>query len=82
MLASRYSTADLAHQYQILHILSEQKQEFGQQIADFLLQMQSLWDQLALSEPKWKCNEDAKLYQEYRDQQRLNQFLMALNQTF
>ncbi|WOH13399.1 hypothetical protein DCAR_0832909 [Daucus carota subsp. sativus] len=67
LLASRYTTSDLSHQYQIMNFLS---------------QIQSLWDQLTLSEPKWLHTEDATLYHAYRDQQRLIQFLMALTQDF
>ncbi|KAJ4970173.1 hypothetical protein NE237_003272 [Protea cynaroides] len=48
LLASWFTTADLAHQYQILNSLTNLKQEQGQLVADFLSQMQSLWDQLAL----------------------------------
>ncbi|KAJ4952783.1 hypothetical protein NE237_029615 [Protea cynaroides] len=79
LLASRYTTADLAHQYQILISLANLKHEQGQLVADFLPQMQSLWDQLSMSEPKWKSSEDAILFQTYRDQQRLMQFLMPLH---
>nr|XP_017251186.1 PREDICTED: uncharacterized protein LOC108221814 [Daucus carota subsp. sativus] len=82
LLASRYTTSDLSHQYQIMSSLSKQKQEPGQPVADFLSQIQSLWDQLTLSEPKWLHTEDATLYHTYRDQQRLIQFLMALTQDF
>ncbi|WOG96566.1 hypothetical protein DCAR_0415902 [Daucus carota subsp. sativus] len=82
LLASRYTTSDLSHQYQIMSSLSKQKQEPGQPVADFLSQIQSLWDQLTLSEPKWLYTEDATLYHTYRDQQRLIQFLMALTQDF
>ncbi|WOH12602.1 hypothetical protein DCAR_0832108 [Daucus carota subsp. sativus] len=67
LLASRYTTSDLSHQYQIMNFLS---------------QIQSFWDQLTLSEPKWLHTEDATLYHTYRDQQRLIQFLMALTQDF
>ncbi|WOH06591.1 hypothetical protein DCAR_0626019 [Daucus carota subsp. sativus] len=77
LLASRYTTSNLSHQYQIMSSLSKQKQEPGQPVADFLSQIQSLWDQLTLSEPKWLHTEDATLYHTYRDQQRLIQFLMA-----
>ncbi|WOH02105.1 hypothetical protein DCAR_0521493 [Daucus carota subsp. sativus] len=82
LLESRYTTSDLSHQYQIICSLSKQKQESGQPVAEFLSQLQSLWDQLALSEPKWLHTEDGTLYHAYRDQQRLIQFLMALTQDF
>ena len=82
LLASRYTTSDLSHQYQIMSSLNKQKQESGQPVADFLSQIQSLWDQLTLSEPKWLHTDDATLYQTYRDQQRLIQFLMALTPDF
>nr|XP_017242655.1 PREDICTED: uncharacterized protein LOC108214919 isoform X3 [Daucus carota subsp. sativus] len=82
LLASRYTVSDLSHQYQIMSSLNKQKQESGQPVADFLSQIQSLWDQLTLSEPKWLHTDDATLYQTYRDQQRLIQFLMALTPDF
>ncbi|WOH05162.1 hypothetical protein DCAR_0624576 [Daucus carota subsp. sativus] len=82
LLASRYTTSDLSHQYQIMSSLSKQKQEPGQPVADFLSQIQSLWDQLTLSEPKWLHTEDVTLYHTYCDQQRLIQFHMALTQDY
>ncbi|GMY14910.1 Zinc finger, CCHC-type [Fagus crenata] len=42
--------------------------------------MSVLWDQLALMEPKWTV--DAELYYQYREETRLVQFLMALQDDF
>ncbi|KAK3000590.1 hypothetical protein RJ639_021023 [Escallonia herrerae] len=44
--------------------------------------MSYLWDQLALSEPKWECNKDANKFSIHRDNMHLIQFLMALRQEF
>ncbi|KAK2973102.1 hypothetical protein RJ640_009754 [Escallonia rubra] len=58
------------------------RQERGQSINSFLSQMHSIWDQLALSEPKWECNADNQQFTTHRDRQRLVQFLMALIDDF
>ncbi|XP_028111579.1 uncharacterized protein LOC114309901 [Camellia sinensis] len=58
------------------------RQETTQNINDFLSQMYSVWDQLALSDPPWDCTKDAALFTTYRDQQRLVQFLMDLTPRF
>ncbi|KAA8525024.1 hypothetical protein F0562_011338 [Nyssa sinensis] len=81
-LAARYTTAGLAHQYQLLSSLHRTRQEFGQSINDFLSQMYAFWDQLTPSEPTWRCTFDAEQFATYRDQQRLIHFLMALNHHF
>ncbi|GFZ00433.1 hypothetical protein Acr_14g0000690 [Actinidia rufa] len=54
-LATRYTTADLACQYQLMTSLCRQRQEPGQSISAFLPQIYSIWDQLTPSEPKWLC---------------------------
>ncbi|GFY97211.1 hypothetical protein Acr_11g0015170 [Actinidia rufa] len=54
-LATRYTTADLACQYQLLTSLCRQRQDPGQSISAFLPQIYSIWDQLTPSEPKWLC---------------------------
>ncbi|GFY96520.1 histone acetyltransferase of the CBP family 12 [Actinidia rufa] len=54
-LATRYTTADLACQYQLMTSLCRQRQEPGQSISAFLPQIYSIWDQLTSSEPKWLC---------------------------
>ncbi|KAK3008451.1 hypothetical protein RJ639_013548 [Escallonia herrerae] len=58
------------------------RQEPGQSINTFLSQMHSIWDQLALSEPKWDYNVDNQKFTIHRDRQRLVQFLMALTDDF
>ncbi|KAK2974326.1 hypothetical protein RJ640_018033 [Escallonia rubra] len=82
LLSQRYTTSDLAHQYQLLGTLHHMRQERGQSINSFLSQMHSIWDQLALSEPKWECNVDNQKFTTHRDHQRLVQFLMALIDDF
>ncbi|GFY95768.1 hypothetical protein Acr_11g0000740 [Actinidia rufa] len=77
-LATRYTTADLACQYQLLTFLCRQRQDPGQSISAFLPQLYSIWDQLTPSEPKWLCAGDSTLFATYRDQQRLILFLMGL----
>ncbi|GAV75576.1 UBN2_3 domain-containing protein, partial [Cephalotus follicularis] len=52
-LASRYTSADLAHQYQLLSIFNRLRQESGQFIDEFHSQMSYYWGLLAISEPKW-----------------------------
>ncbi|GAV65462.1 LOW QUALITY PROTEIN: UBN2_3 domain-containing protein, partial [Cephalotus follicularis] len=52
-LASRYTSADLAHQYQLVSTLNCLRQEFGQSIDEFHSQMSCYWGLLAVSEPKW-----------------------------
>lgn len=81
-LATRYTTADLACQYQLMTSLCRQRQEPGQSISAFLPQIYSIWDQLTSSDPKWNCDADAVLFTTYRDQQRLILFLMGLSDAF
>ncbi|GAV90400.1 UBN2_3 domain-containing protein, partial [Cephalotus follicularis] len=52
-LASRYTSADLAHQYQLVSTLDRLRQESGQSIDEFHSQMSYYWGLLAVSEPKW-----------------------------
>ncbi|KAK3043553.1 hypothetical protein RJ639_002132 [Escallonia herrerae] len=59
LLTQRYTTADLAHQYQLHDSLHRMKQEPDQSINSSLSQMQGIWDQLELSEPSWTCSEDS-----------------------
>ncbi|XP_028123577.1 agamous-like MADS-box protein AGL29 [Camellia sinensis] len=68
-LKDRYQTTGLAHQYQLQNQLHQMRQESSQSINDFLSQMHSIWDQLALSEPTWPHREDAVLFTTYRNQQ-------------
>lgn len=51
------------------------KQSPGQSVNDFYSRMSFLWDELALSEPRWTCEKDTALFDEYRDKLKLNQFL-------
>ncbi|CAL5387066.1 unnamed protein product [Camellia sinensis] len=81
-LKERYQTTGLAHQYQLQNQLHRMRQESTQSINDFLSQIYSVWDQLALSEPAWHDPEDAVLFTIHRNQQRLVQFLMALTSSF
>ena len=81
-LKERYQTTGLAHQYQLQNQLHRMRQESTQSINDFLSQIYSVWDQLALSEPTWHNHEDAVLFTIYRNQQRLVHFLMALTSSF
>jgi len=82
LLAGRYSTSDIAHQYQLLGNLHRMRQETGQSINDFLSSMHAIWDQLALYEPTWDSTIDARKFAEYRDRMRVMQFLMALNDEY
>ena len=82
MLASRYSSVDGAHEYQLLFELFHLRQEPGQSINDFLARMQFLWNQIDVSDPIWKDPTDAEMYVTRRDQHRLHQFLMALHDDF
>jgi transposase InsO family protein len=82
MLGSRYSSADGAHEYQLLFELFHLRQEPGQSINDFLARMQFLWNQIDVSDPIWKDPTDAEMYVKRRDQHRLHQFLMALRDDF
>ncbi|GAV88619.1 UBN2_3 domain-containing protein [Cephalotus follicularis] len=66
-LASRYTSADLTHQYQLLSTLNRLCQESGQSINEFHSQMSYYWGLLAVSEPKWHCQEDQTLFIAYRD---------------
>ncbi|GAV91875.1 UBN2_3 domain-containing protein, partial [Cephalotus follicularis] len=52
-LASRYTSADLAHQYQLVSTLNRLHQESGQSIDEFHSQMSYYWGLLAVYEPKW-----------------------------
>ena len=47
-LETRYTTTDLAHQYQLLSSLHRMKQQPGQNINSFLSEMHYVWDQLTL----------------------------------
>ncbi|GFZ21423.1 hypothetical protein Acr_29g0005850 [Actinidia rufa] len=78
-LATRYTTANRACQYQLLTSLCRQRQEPGQSISVYLSQIYSIWDQLTLFEPEWVSAADAALFAIYRDQQRLILFLMGLS---
>ena len=81
-LAQRYTTADLAHQYQLLSTLHGMKQQPGQTINNFLSEIHHIWDQLTSSEPDFTDDTNAKKFTTYRDRQRLVLFLMALTDNF
>lgn len=79
LLSKRYSTIDVAGQYQLHETLHTMKQVSGQFVNEFLSSMQVVWDQLAISEPAWECSKDAENFVMYRDKLRVMQFLMALH---
>ncbi|XP_059626893.1 uncharacterized protein LOC132269658 [Cornus florida] len=81
-LKHRYTTIDLAHQYQLLTNLHNKTQQPGQSISTFVYEMHAIWDQLSLSEPTWSCASDATKFTTYRDEQRVIMFLMALQPSF
>ncbi|GAV89584.1 UBN2_3 domain-containing protein [Cephalotus follicularis] len=81
-LASRYTSADLTYQYQLLSALNRLRQESGQSIDEFHSHMSYYWGLLVVSEPKWHCQEDQTLFTAYRDKLQLTQFLMALKDDF
>jgi hypothetical protein len=82
MLASRYSSVDGVHEYQLLFELFHLRQESGQSINDFLAHMQFLWNQIDVSDPIWKDPADAEMYVARRNQCCRHQFLMALRDDF
>ena len=67
LLAKRYSTTDIIHQYRLHEKLHTMRQLNGQPINDFLFQMQAIWDQLALAEPTWENAKDVVKHLTYRD---------------
>ncbi|XP_038705337.1 uncharacterized protein LOC120001138 [Tripterygium wilfordii] len=81
-LEQRYTTSDLAHQYQLLTTLHQIKQKPSQSINNFLSELYFIWDQLASSEPMFTDLESATKFTAYRDQQHLVLFLMALLDEF
>ncbi|PSR84941.1 Vitellin heavy chain like [Actinidia chinensis var. chinensis] len=81
-LATKYTNADLACQYQLLTSLCQQRQEPGQSISVYLSQIYFIWDQLTLSEPKWVSAVDAALFATYRDRQHMILFLMGLSDVY
>ncbi|GKV28694.1 hypothetical protein SLEP1_g37711 [Rubroshorea leprosula] len=64
------------------HELHNLKQERGESITSFYAKMETIWDQLALSEPTFNDTADIGKYIEYHDKMRLIQFLMALTDDF
>ena len=80
MLASCCSIVDCFKEYQLMFDLYNLKREPSQNINDFFVCIQFLWDQISLSYPSWKCLEDAQLYVTHacRVQHRLYQFQIAL----
>jgi len=75
-LSNRYNQTNFALKYKLEMDIRNLKQQPGQSVSYFHLQMSVIWDQLALMEPKWTV--DAGLYEQYREETRLVQFLMAL----
>ena len=58
------------------------QQQLGQSNNTFLFEIHYVWDQLASSEPNWANPSDAEEFSQYRDQQHLIPFLMALIDEF
>lgn len=79
-LSNRYNQTNFALKYKLEMDIRNLKQQPGQSVSDFHLQMSVIWDQLALMEPKWTV--DAGLYEQYLEETRLVQFLMALRDDF
>ncbi|TQD70136.1 hypothetical protein C1H46_044329 [Malus baccata] len=78
-LAKLYTKANFAKRYQLeMEIRAIQQGE--KSIQDFYNEMTSLWDQLALTEPKELSI--VEVYCQYREEQRLVQFLMPLRDEF
>ncbi|GAV83465.1 LOW QUALITY PROTEIN: UBN2_3 domain-containing protein, partial [Cephalotus follicularis] len=63
--ASRYTSADLAHQYQLLSTLNHLRQESRQSIDEFHSQMSYYWGLLTVFEPKWHSLSEL-IYEEIR----------------
>ena len=72
MLASRYSSVDGAHEYQLLFEFFHLRPELSQSINDFLARMQFLWNQIDVSDPIWKDPKDAEMYVTRRNKCRLH----------
>ncbi|KAA8544429.1 hypothetical protein F0562_022441 [Nyssa sinensis] len=81
-LVDRYTTASLFHQYQLQDNIHRLRQEPGEPMDTFHSRMQAFWDQLTASEPTRSCSQDATKFLNYRNQQCLIQFLMALDDVF
>ncbi|XP_077228383.1 uncharacterized protein LOC143861332 [Tasmannia lanceolata] len=79
-LSRRYVQSDFAQKYKLEQDLRLLKHLKGQSISEFHSQMNLIWDELALMEPKWMV--DAELWYNYREEIRLVQFLMALQDDF
>jgi gag-polypeptide of LTR copia-type/Zinc knuckle len=79
-LSNRYNQTNFYLKYKLEMDIRNLKQQLNQSFSDFHLQMSVIWDQLALMEPKWTV--DAELYEQYREETRLVQFLMALRDDF
>ncbi|GAV87875.1 UBN2_3 domain-containing protein, partial [Cephalotus follicularis] len=64
-IASRYTSADLAHQYQLVSTLNRLRQESDKSIDEFHSQMSYYWGLLAVSKPKWHSLSEL-IYEETR----------------
>ncbi|CAH1450687.1 unnamed protein product [Lactuca virosa] len=81
-LAKRYTTTDLAHQYQLLRTVLSKRQQPNQSISAFVSEMQSYWDQLTLAAPTTKCHEDAIIAVNHQKHLQLMILLMELQDRF
>ena len=62
--------------------LHQLRQEPGQSINDYYNQIWFIWDQINLFDPTWACSRDAQQYATVRDEFRLYEFLMSLNNDY
>ena len=62
--------------------LHQLRQEPGQSINDYYNQLWFIWDQINLFDPTWACSRDAQQYATVRDEFRLYEFLMSLNNDY
>ncbi|XP_026425328.1 uncharacterized protein LOC113321639 [Papaver somniferum] len=79
-LSKRYTQINFAQRYKLEQDIRSMKQSHDQSIFFFHSEMSLIWNQLALMEPIWTV--DLELWQKYREETRLVQFLMALRDEF
>lgn len=79
-LSKRYTQINFAQRYKLEQDIRSMKQLHDQSISVFHSEMSLIWNQLTLMEPIWTV--DLELWQKYREETRLVQFLMALRDEF
>ncbi|KAM7469100.1 hypothetical protein LguiA_007283 [Lonicera macranthoides] len=79
-LAQRYVQTNFAKKYKLEQDIRSLQQQPGQTVSDFHSSMCLIWDQLELMEPQWTV--DMNLWETFREETRLVQFLMALRDEF